>query len=104
MKSLILALGMASLVGCSTLKPVGPFAKETPLVQQGRPLANAPANAAPAPALRPTPPTMLIEADDVTADSPEEAADRLTRELGIDSKTTVNAPVTAEVSRIKGRK
>lgn len=100
MKALLFALGTLALVGCKTpaLKPVGPLAKDVPLVQRGQPLPPA----APAPAVRPTPPTAFVAPGDVSA-NPHDAANRLTAELTADSKTAVNAPVTAEVSRIKGR-
>ncbi len=99
MKTLFFALGALALVGCKTpaLKPVGPLAKDVPLIQQSQPLPKA---AAPAPAVRPTPPTMFVAPGDVSATNPHDAANRLTAELTADSKPAVNGPVTAEVSRI----
>jgi hypothetical protein len=46
---------------------------------------------------------MYVAPGDVSA-NPHDAANRLTSELTADSKTAVNAPVTAEISRIKGKR
>lgn len=103
MKTLLFALAALALVGCNTtFKPVGPFAKEVPITQQGKPLPGVPEPVAKAPAIRPTPPTLYVTPGDVTADNPYAAASKLTSELGVDSKATPNAPVTVEVSRVKG--
>jgi hypothetical protein len=102
-KAVLFALGTLALVGCSSFKPVGPLAKQVPITQQGQPLPNAPQDAAAkAPALRPTPPTMYVTPGEVNANNAHAAAARLAEELSADNKATVNAPVTAEVSRIKG--
>ena len=102
MKTLFFALGALALVGCKTptLKPVGPLTKDVPLIQKGQPLPPA---AAPAPAARPTPPTMFVAPGDVSAANPQDAANRLTAELTADSKSAVNAPVTAEISRVRAK-
>ena len=101
MKTLLFALGTLALVGCKTptIRPAGPFAKQPPPMTQSQPLPPAPA--APAPAVRPTPPTMYVAPGDVSAANPYDAANKLTSELAADGKSGVNAPVTAEVSRIK---
>lgn len=97
MKTFFFALGALALVGCktTTFKPVGPLAKEVPLLQQGQPLP-----VAPPPAVRPAPPTLLVAPGDVSATDPRAAADRLTSELTADSKAGLNAPVTTEISRV----
>jgi hypothetical protein len=106
-KTLLLALGALALVGCSNLKPVGVLSKETPLTQQGQPLPNAPNTpntpTVPArpPMVRPTPPTMNVTPNDVDPNNPYIAAGKLSAEVEIDSKSTVNVPVTAEISRYK---
>ncbi|AMV23482.1 hypothetical protein VT84_03670 [Gemmata sp. SH-PL17] len=102
MKSLLFTLGVCLLAGCNTFKPVGPFAKDAPLSQQGKPLASVPSiDPTPPPAIAPTPPTMLVGPSDVKA-NPQEAANKLSSELGIDSKPSTTGPVTVEVSRVKG--
>jgi hypothetical protein len=102
-KTLLFALGTLALVGCKTnLTPVGPFAKEVPITQQGKPLPGVPEPAAKPPAIRPAPPTMYVTPGEVTADNPYVAAGKLTSELSADSKVSPNSPVTVEVSRVKG--
>ncbi|MBP3959454.1 hypothetical protein J8F10_29775 [Gemmata sp. G18] len=102
MKTLFFALSVFTLAGCSTLKPIGPFAKEAPAAQQGKALTSgSPAiDPTPPPAVNPTPPTMYVTPSDVKA-NPYEAANKLSSELGIDSKPATNGPVTVEVSRPK---
>jgi hypothetical protein len=101
-KTLLFALGSFALVGCSGFHAVGPFAKNPPITQQDKPLPSAPTTpASPAPPLRPTP-TVFVTPADVSPDDPYAAAAKLTSELNADSKPLPNAPVTAEVSRIKG--
>jgi hypothetical protein len=100
-KTLLFALGVLTLVGCTGLKPVGPLAKETPIAQQGKALPAASTESVMKAPTRPTPPTALVTPSDVDAD-PLAAAGKLTNELDADSKPTPNAPVTAEVSRYKG--
>ena len=102
MKTLLFALGTLALIGCSGLKPVGPLAKDVPITQQGRPLPNTAPDPVTVPAVRPTPPTILVMPADVTADNPYIAASKLTNELSTDGKPTPNSPVTAEISRYKG--
>lgn len=98
MKTLLLAIGMLALVGCKNMTPIGPFAKEVPITQQGQPIPKSDTSP---PAIRPTPPTMLITPGEVNADNAHTAASKLTSELSNDSKTTPNAPVTAEISRVR---
>jgi hypothetical protein len=99
-KTTLFALGALALVGCAGMKPVGPLAKQVPLIQQGQPLPDAAgAPAAKAPPLRPTPPTMLVTPGEVNATNAREVASKFAEELSIDNKATVNVPVTAEISR-----
>jgi hypothetical protein len=100
-------VGTLALVGCKGFHAVGPLAKQPPITQQGKPLPNAtPAASAAArvPAVKPTPPTMYVQPEEVTADNARESAAKLGAELGVDAQTPVNAPVTVEVSRIPGRR
>lgn len=105
MKTLLFAAGTLALVGCTSLKPVGPFAKEVPITQQGKPIPGVTPepSAVKPPSLRPTPPTMYVTPADVNPDNPYAAANKLSSEISADSKATQNAPITAEVSRIQGR-
>ncbi len=99
MKTFLFALGAISLVGCNTtFRPIGPFAKEVPLIHQGKPIS--PGDASPPPQIRPTPPTMYVVPGDASA-NPYDAVNKLASEVGIDSKPTPNVPVTVETSRIK---
>lgn len=100
MRTLLFALGTAALVGCHTLKPAGPFASSEPAPKAG---AVAKSDPTPPPPVKPTPPTMLVNPGDVTDVTARDAASKLTSELSADSKPSTNAPVTVEVSRVKGR-
>ncbi len=106
MKPILLSLGVAALVGCTGVKPVGVLSKETPMTQQSRPLSEAPADAARPPSIRPTPPTALVAPDDVDPNVPSTvyaAASKLAAEVDADGKTGGNMPVTVEVSRVKAK-
>jgi hypothetical protein len=99
-------VGTLALVGCKGFHPVGPLAKQSPLTQQGKALPNATPNASTAarvPAVKPTPPTMYVQPDDVNADNARQVAAKFGAELEADSKAP-NVPVTVEVSRIQGRR
>jgi hypothetical protein len=103
-KTLLLALATLALVGCG-IHPVGPLANHLPGggTEKAKPLPEAPVEPlAKAPAIKPTPPTMYVTPGDVSVDNPYIAANKLTSELGVDSKSSPNVPVTAEVSRYKG--
>lgn|GEM_PF-3033557 len=104
MRTLLFALGTLTLAGCG-LHPVGPLAKQVPITQQSRPLVdvpNTPNNASGIPEIKPTPPTMYVTAEEVTPDNAHAVATKLAAELDTDMKTTVNGPVTVQVSRIPG--
>ncbi len=102
MKTLLFALGTLGLVGCNTtFKPIGPLAKEVPLIHQGQPLPSPPAGSTPPPAIRPTP-TMLVVPSDVSA-NPYAAVNKLGAELETDRKPTPNVPVTVETSHVKSK-
>jgi hypothetical protein len=105
-RTLLLALGTLALVGCKGFHPVGPLAKQPPITQQGKPMPNttpAASAAARVPAVKPTPPTMYVQPEDVNPDNARQMATRFGAELEADSKAP-NAPVTVEVSRIQGRR
>jgi hypothetical protein len=101
MKALIFTFVSLSLVGCGMVRPVGPLAKQTPIIQQGQPLTSAASDSAQPPTLRPTPPTMLITPGEVDPNNPKLAADKLSLEVDTDSKATINIPVTVQTSRVK---
>src|SRR5262249_18176500 len=71
------------LVGCTGIRPAGPFAKPVPITQQGHPLPAAPAESAAArpPAIKPAAPTLYVTPGDVAPDNPYVAASKLTSEL-----------------------
>lgn len=100
MKTLLFALGLATLVGCNTTKTGGLFGKDAP-APKADPAPAKVADATPPPPVKPTPPTMLVGPSDVTAGNPYDAAGRLTAELSADSKPSATGPVTVEVSRVK---
>lgn len=105
MRTLLFALGALALVGCkgTALKPIGPLARDPAPVQKGQPLPPAPSESAAsarAPAIKPTPPTMIVTPGEVTADNAHALAQKLSSELSADGKATANLPVTAEISRI----
>ncbi|MBN9122438.1 MAG: hypothetical protein J0I06_25395 [Planctomycetes bacterium] len=107
MKTFLFALSALALVGCKEMgiRPVGPLAKNGPPAQNGQPLASPPPAAVVAarpPAIKPTPPTMLVTPGEVTPDNAQTLAQKLSTELSTDSKASANLPVTAEVSRYKG--
>ncbi len=106
MRMLLLAVATLALVGCKGFHAVGPLARQQPIVEQGKPLPSKPratGKAARVPEVKPTPPTMYIQPDDVNLENPRESAAKLEAELGKDSQAPANAPVTVEVSRIQGR-
>ena len=109
MRTLLFALSLLALVGCKEMgiRPAGPFAKNVPITQQGQPLKLKNAEPAPdavaaarPPAIKPTPPTLIVTPGEVTADNAHILAQQLSNELSTDSKATANVPVTAEISRI----
>ncbi len=112
MKKLVLVmLFLAPAVGCFSLKPVGPFAK-----QMGKPdvdtspaagVTVTPAKDAPqgpmvqaAPA--PPPPSLRVTPGEVTEANYADAAKRLMEELEADRKSMESMPRYAEVSVIPG--
>jgi hypothetical protein len=104
-RTLLFAIGVLTLVGCKGVgfRPVGPLAKDSPITQKGQPLPSAPAEptaSARPPAIKPTPPTMIVTPGEVTADNAHVLAQKLSTELSTDSKATANLPVTAEISKV----
>lgn len=110
MRALLFAfgvLGVLALTGCKGFHPVGPLAKKVPITQQGKELPAAPTDTTASassrvPAVKPTPPTMLVKPEDVDATNGRASAAKLSTELTTDSQNTVNAPVTVQISRVKG--
>ena len=111
MRTLLFALSLLALVGCKGMgiRPAGPFAKNVPVTQQGQPIKLKNAEPAPAPdtvasakapAIKPTPPTLLVTPGEVNADNAHALAQKLSNELSTDSKATANVPVTAEISKL----
>jgi YD repeat-containing protein len=101
-KPLLFGLLVLALIGCNSVKPVGILSKEPPpLAQQGKPLPTGTEQARP-PTIRPTPPTTTVTPEQVDPANPYIAAGRLTAEVDADSRSLNTAPVTAEVSRIRG--
>lgn len=102
MKTLLFALAALSLVGCKQLgvRPAGPLAKTTPLLQSDQPLPPATVAASKVPAIQPTPPTMYVAPGDVNASTADAVVQKFAAELAEDSKRTANAPVTVEVSKV----
>lgn len=100
---LALAALLSGLVGCG-LRPVGPMAKvlpqPTPKPPPAPPVAKS--DAAPPPAIVPTP-TALVSPEAVTPENAHALAAKLTEELAADAERT-KAPVTAEVSRLKAQR
>ncbi|QJW97970.1 hypothetical protein [Frigoriglobus tundricola] len=102
MKALLFAIGVSALVGCTGIRPAGPFVKEPSATKpaQSKPaVVSDPAALAPAP--RPAAPTALVMPSEVPID-PNAAAAKLTTELETDAKSQQSAPAIAEVSRYKG--
>lgn len=106
MKMVILGLGIVLTVGCQGVQPAGPFAnmaakngaKGTP----GKSKDDGPPPPVTVPAVKPTPPLNLIYPDEVMADNPHAAAQKLMSELEADRKSMAAPPMTAEISRYKG--
>jgi hypothetical protein len=104
-RTLLFALGALSLVGCKEMgiRPAGPFAKNVPITQTSQPLPGAPTDSAASarpPAIKPTPPTMIVTPGEVNADNAHILAQKLSTELTTDSKAVANVPVTVETSRL----
>ncbi len=102
MKALLFALAVSALVGCTGIRPVGPFAREQPVTKQPQSppsVVSDPASILPAP--RPAPPTASVMPSEVAID-PATAAAKLSAELETDAKSTQNASATAEISVYRG--
>ena len=109
MRTLLFALCTLALVGCKEMgiRPAGPLAKHLPSPPQGQPPKLKNAEVAPdvvaaarPPAIKPTPPTLLVTPGEVNADNAHAVAQQFAAELSADSKATTNVPVTAEISRV----
>ena len=91
----LLAAGLTGLVGCAGMKPVGPLAKEVPIVQQGQPLPGAQGGptASRPPSVKPTPPTLYVTPENVNPENANAIAAKLASELEADMKPAVSGPV-----------
>ena len=105
MKPLLFGLALLAGLGCAGkgLQPIGPLAKK---MTKDQPPAAAEKVEKPEPAVasapRPVPPAKLIEPEEVSADNPTLAAQKLLNEFDADRRSMPAAPRTAEVSQYKG--
>jgi hypothetical protein len=105
MTRLILGLGLAFAIGCTSIQPVGPLAGKMGGTSGAKGKADKDKDAplpVTIPAVKPTPPMTLIQPDEVMPDNPQAAAQKLQNELEADGKSITPPPKTAEVSRYKG--
>jgi hypothetical protein len=109
MTRLLFGLGLAAAIGCGTVQPVGPMAKmmgDKPIGAKAKAKTvkdkDAPPPPVTVPAVKPTPPLNLIYPDEVLPENPQASVQKLMNELEADRKSMPAAPMTAEVSRIKG--
>lgn len=106
MTRLILGISLAVVVGCNSIQPVGPFANKLGNTAGTKSKAGKekdnPAPPITVPAVKPTPPSNFIYADEVSAENPQASIQKLKNELDTDAKNIPAAPMTAEVSRYKG--
>jgi hypothetical protein len=92
-------VAIASTVGCTHVRPVGPLADRWSSITTTS--SETPVTVT-VPAPRPIPPTKLVAADDVLPDNPYAAAAKLKSELEADRRQLPEPPRTAEISRIAG--
>jgi hypothetical protein len=111
MTRLLFGLCLAAALGCGTVQPVGPLAKmmgNAPIGAKGKAAKekadkDTPPPPVTVPAAKPTPPLNLIYPDEVLPENPQASIQKLVNELEADRKNIPAAPMTAEVSHIKGR-
>jgi hypothetical protein len=106
MTRIILATILAAgLVGCTSIEPVGPFAKKTggKSSKSKEPEPDLPPQPVTVPAVKPTPPVNWVDPSDVALD-PYSASEKLAGELEADQKTIPTPSRTAEISVIKGKR
>jgi len=99
MTKLLLTSILLAGLGCTNIQPIGPLArgkKASPITKEV-PEPEAKLVAAP----KPTPPAILIEPSEVTADNAAAAAQKLANEFDYDMKSMPAPSKTAEVSRVK---
>lgn len=101
MRTLLLGLMAAAGVGCTSVQPTGPLAKVMGTSKKA-PAPAAAADPGPAgpptvPAVRPSPPALLITAEDVTADDPTSALRKVRTEIERDRETTPPPPPVVSV-------
>ena len=103
MTRVILGIGLALVIGCKGVEPVGPFAnKMNGLKKASAKEKEGPPPPVTVPAAKPTPPLNLIYPDEVSPENPQASIQRLRNELEADQKNIPSPPMTAEVSRYKG--
>lgn len=90
---------VCSGVGCTHVRPVGPWADRWAIASSH---ASSPPPPVTVPAPRPTPPMNLVAADDVLPDNPYAAVAKLKSELEADRRHLPEPPRTAEISRLRG--
>jgi hypothetical protein len=113
MKPSIVALMLLGGAGCMHYQPVGPLAKQMggprPAQQPSAGVRVTPVKDAAAvpilpPAPPPSPPSVMVTPGDVTGETTQQAAARLTEEMDSDRKAMDRMPGYAEVSVVKGRR
>jgi hypothetical protein len=105
MKKLLLTLALGTALGCTGIRPAGPFAKPPSASGSGKAKErdnDTTPEPVTIPAVKPTPPLNTTGPEDVNPDDPYSAAQKLMNELEADRKTVPNVPKTAEISRYKG--
>jgi len=97
---------MATVVGCTNIQSVGPFAKPSGPLSSANPKLDkelTPPDPVMVPAPTPTPPKCLVHAEDVNWNNAALIQQQLKEELESDRKNMPSVPVTAEVSELHGR-
>jgi hypothetical protein len=99
MNKLLLASILLAGLGCTNIQPIGPLAKGKKAPPTGKELVEREAKTVAAP--KPTPPAILIEPNEVTAENAAAAAQKIANEIDYDTKSMPAPSKTAEVSRYK---
>lgn len=106
MRTLLLAISLGVVVGCTGIQPVGPMAKMMNAPPGGKGKKGKDKDEPPepltVPAARPTPPLNTTGPEDVNPADPYFAVGKLQQELEADRQTIPVSPTTVEVSKIKG--
>jgi hypothetical protein len=108
MRTLLLALSLGVVIGCTGIQPVGPMAKMMGVPPGGKAGLgqgkdkDEPPEPVTVPAVRPTPPLNTTGPEDVNPDDPYLAVGKLQQELEADRQTIPVSPTTVQISRING--